>query len=113
MSPEQALGLSTTIDGQSDIYSLGATLYELLTLQPVFATQDRQRLINQIASEEPIHLRQLDERIPRELETVILKALAKDPRDRYATARELAADLSCFLECKPIKAKLPNPLPNG
>jgi serine/threonine protein kinase len=107
MSPEQAVGSSAQVDGRSDIYSLGATLYELLTLQPVFAGQDCRQLLNQIASQEPIRLRQLDQRIPRELENIILKALAKDPHDRYAAARDFAHDLECFLACKPIAAKTP------
>ena len=109
MSPEQALGLSSGFDCRSDVYSLGATLYELFTLQPVFAGRDRQKLLNQIASQQPLRLRQIDKRIPRELETVILKALEKHPRDRYATVRDFARDLKCFLACEPIMAKPPKP----
>ncbi len=108
MSPEQALGLPEMIDGRSDIYSVGATLYELLTLQPVFSAQEPQRLLDQITSQVPTRLREIDEGLSPKLETVVLKALAKDPRDRYASAHELASDLTCFLECKPIEAKLPN-----
>ena len=107
MSPEQALGKRVLIDGRTDIYSLGATLYELLTLQPAFDGRDRQELLRRIADEEPRSPRKLNGSVPRELETILLKALSKEPESRYATARELADDLRRFLENKPIKAKRP------
>jgi serine/threonine-protein kinase len=107
MSPEQALAQRVVIDHRTDVYGLGATLYELLTLQPVFAGKDRQELLRQIAFEEPRPLRRLNRAIPAELETIFLKALEKNPHDRYATARELAADLRRFLEDKPIQARRP------
>lgn len=106
MSPEQALG-HLGVDGRTDIYALGATLYELLTLEPVFDRGDKQMLLRQIASEEPRPLRQRARSLPVELETIILKALAKNPSDRYLTAGALADDLRRFLEHKPIQARRP------
>jgi WD40 repeat protein/serine/threonine protein kinase len=105
MSPEQALAKRVIVDHRTDIYSLGATLYELLTLEPAFAGHDRQELLRQIAFEEPRAPRRIEKVIPGELETIVLKALAKNPGERYATAQELADDLRRFLEDKPIKAK--------
>jgi serine/threonine protein kinase len=107
MSPEQALAQRLLVDHRTDIYSLGVTLYELLTLDPPFAGRDRQELLRQIAFEEPKALRRLNRAIPDELETITLKAMEKNPADRYATAQELADDLRRFLEDKPIKAKRP------
>jgi serine/threonine protein kinase len=107
MSPEQALAKRVVIDHRTDVYSLGATLYELLTLQPAFAGRDRQELLRQIAFEEPKPPRRLNRRLPAEVETVVLKALEKNPRDRYATAQELANDLRHWLEDRPIQARRP------
>ena len=107
MAPEQALAKRVVIDHRADVYSLGATLYELLTLQPAFAETDRSELLKQIAFEEPRPLRKLDRRIPAELETIVLKAMAKNPDERYQTAQQLADDLRAFLENRPIKAKPP------
>jgi serine/threonine protein kinase len=75
MSPEQALAQRGVIDQRTDVYSLGATLYELLTLQPVFGGQDRQQLLRQIAFEEPARPRRVNRALPAELETIVLKAL--------------------------------------
>jgi len=107
MSPEQALAKAVPVDHRTDIYSLGVTLYELLTLEPAYPGRDRQELLRQIAVEEPRSLRQLDRTIPRELETIVGKAMAKNPGERYGTAQELADDLHRFLEDKPILAKPP------
>src|SRR6201988_665916 len=85
MSPEQALAQRVLIDHRTDIYSLGATLYELLTLRPVFAGRDRQQLLRQIADQEPRPLRRFNKALPAELEIIVLKALAKHPAERYAT----------------------------
>jgi serine/threonine protein kinase len=82
MSPEQALAQRVLIDHRTDIYSLGATLYELLTLAPPFPGTDRQELLRQIAFEEPRPPRQLNKAIPSELETIVRKALEKNPADR-------------------------------
>jgi tetratricopeptide (TPR) repeat protein len=107
MSPEQALAKRSVIDHRTDTYSLGATLYELLTLQPVFRGTDRQELLRQIAFDEPTAPRRLNRTIPAELETVVLKALEKAPQDRYATAQELADDLCRFLQDRPVRARRP------
>ncbi len=105
MSPEQALAKRVVVDHRTDIYSLGVTLYELLTLEPVFAGKDRQELLRQIAFEDPKPPGRLNKAIPQELEIIVVKATEKYPADRYATAQELADDLRRFLEDKPIKAK--------
>jgi len=108
MSPEQASGRRNQVDQRTDVYSLGATLYELLTLQPLFPGQDRQKLLHQILNEEPSLPRHADRAIPVELETIVLKALAKTPEERYATAGEMAADLRRFLDERPILARRPS-----
>jgi eukaryotic-like serine/threonine-protein kinase len=107
MSPEQALGKRALVDHRTDIYSLGVTLYELLTLKPVFDGHDRQELLNQIANDEPRAPRAFDKSIPIELETIILKAIAKHPAERYASIKEMGDDLQRFLEDKPILARRP------
>jgi eukaryotic-like serine/threonine-protein kinase len=107
MSPEQALAKRAVIDHRTDVYSLGATLYELLTLRPAFPGTDRQELLRQVASEEPVPPRRLTRSIPRELETIVLKAMEKSPADRYTTAQELADDLRHWLEDRPIRARRP------
>jgi serine/threonine protein kinase/Flp pilus assembly protein TadD len=110
MSPEQALGRPTIVDHRADIYSLGVTLYELVTLRPAFEGRDRVELLRQIADEDPIAPRRIDPAIPRELETIILKAMAKEPHERYASAQQLADDLQRFLDDKPIQARRPSPI---
>jgi hypothetical protein len=105
MSPEQALAKRVLVDHRTDVYSLGTTLYELLTLEPAFDGRDRQELLRQVAFEEPRPPRRRNRSIPIELETIVLKAMAKNPGDRYVAAQELADDLRRFLEDKPIKAK--------
>ena len=107
MSPEQALARHGLVDHRTDIYSLGATLYELLTGRPAVEGQDRQLLLRRIADEEPRQPRAWNRAIPADLETIVLKAMAKAPADRYATAQELADDLRRFLEDKSIKARRP------
>jgi serine/threonine protein kinase/tetratricopeptide (TPR) repeat protein len=107
MSPEQALAQQGGVDHRTDVYSLGATLYELLTLEPVFDGRDRQELLRQIAFAEPRPPRKLNPALPGELETIVLKALGKDPAERYATAQELADDLGRYLRDEPIRAKRP------
>jgi WD40 repeat protein/serine/threonine protein kinase len=110
MSPEQALARPGLVDHRTDVYSLGATLYELLALRPAVAGRDRQELLRQIAFEEPVRPRRLDQKIPAELETIVLKALEKNPADRYGTAQELADDLKRFLEDRPVRARRPTML---
>jgi serine/threonine protein kinase/Tfp pilus assembly protein PilF len=105
MSPEQALAKRVAVDHRSDIYSLGVTLYELLALRPAYTAADRQELLRQIAFEEPSLIRKLGRSIPLELDTIIGKAIAKNPAERYQSANALAIDLQAFLEDRPIKAK--------
>ncbi len=107
MSPEQALAKRPLVDQRSDVYSLGATLYELLTLEPAFPGRDRQELLRQIAFEEPRLPRRLMKAIPAELDTIVMKAMSKELTGRYETARELRDDLVRFLEDKPILARRP------
>ena len=102
MAPERFRGEG---DARADIYALGLTLYELLTLRPAFDTSDRLKLIERIKTEEPARPRSLDARIPRDLETIVLKAIDKDPAQRYATAEAMAEDLRRFLADEPIKAR--------
>jgi serine/threonine protein kinase/Flp pilus assembly protein TadD len=108
MSPEQALARHGLVDHRTDVYSLGATLYELLTLGPAVDGADKQEMLRKIAFEEPVPPRKLDKVIPTELETVTLKCLAKNPDDRYATAGEMAEDLRRWLDHQTIMAKPPS-----
>jgi len=108
MSPEQAR--TGAIDGRADVYSLGATLYELLTLRPPFDGQTAAELVEQIAHREPARPRKFDSRAPLDLETILLKALAKRPGDRYATAEDLAEDLARFLAHEPVRARRIGPV---
>jgi tetratricopeptide (TPR) repeat protein len=105
MSPEQALAKRVVVDHRTDVYSLGATLYELLTLEPAFGGNDRQELLRQIAFEEPKPPRRIYKAMPAELETIVLKAMEKNPAERYATAKELADDLRRWLTDEPIRAR--------
>jgi WD40 repeat protein len=102
MAPERLDGKS---EPRSDIYGLGITLYELLTLAPAFADGQRGRLLERIVKEEPHPPRKLDAAIPRDLETILLKAIAKEPARRYATAEAMAEDLRRFLADRPIQAR--------
>jgi serine/threonine protein kinase len=110
MSPEQASGQRVLIDHRTDVYSLGATLYELLTLRPIFDGADRQALLHQIMHEEPRPPRAIDRSIPAELETIVLKAIGKAPSDRYTTAADFADDLHRFLRNEPIRARRATPI---
>jgi len=106
MSPEQASG-GRILDARTDVYSLGATLYELLTGQRAFDGGDQQELVRQITCDDPIPPRKLDPTIPRDLETIVGKAMAKEPERRYSTAQDFADDLRRFREDRPILAKRP------
>lgn len=109
MSPEQALAQRGVVDHRTDIYSLGATLYEMLTLAPACDGPDRAALLRQITEHDPILPRRLNPALPADLETIILKSLAKEPARRYPTAKELADDLRRYLEHRPIQARRPSP----
>ncbi len=107
MSPEQVAGRSQEVDHRTDIYSLGITLYELLTLQRAYSGKNREQLLAAIESSNPPSLRRLNPAISTDLETVVFKAIAKRKDDRYATAGELAEDLRCYLEGRPTLARRP------
>jgi serine/threonine protein kinase/tetratricopeptide (TPR) repeat protein len=102
MAPERFDGWS---DPRSDVYSMGATLYELLTLQYLFQEPNRARLIDRVMHDAPISPRRLDKKVPRDLETIILKSIAKEPAQRYASAELMAEDLRRFLADKPVLAR--------
>jgi serine/threonine protein kinase len=102
MAPERFRGDSIP---ESDIYGLGVTLYELLTLRPAFEDGDRAHLIDHIQHTDPPPPRSVDPKVPRDLETIVLKAMAKHPADRYSSARALAEDLGRFLEDRTILAR--------
>jgi hypothetical protein len=110
MSPEQTTGGRTPLDHRTDIYSLGATFYELLTLQPLFDGESRGELLYEILQSEPRAPRSHNPAIPVELETILLKALNKTSSERYATAGDLAADLQRYLQHQPILARRPTML---
>jgi serine/threonine protein kinase len=110
MSPEQALGKASVLDQRTDIYSLGATLYELLTLEPAVAGRDREEVLRHIAFEESRPLRRHNKSVPPELETIVLKAMAKEAAERYQSAQDLADDLRRYLEDRPIRARRPGSL---
>src|SRR5262245_2803010 len=102
MPPERFEGWS---DRRSDVYGLGMTLYEMLTLHPAFEAVTRAKLIDQVIHDPPLPPRRHDARIPRDLETIVLKAIDKEPGERYASAEALAADLKNFLADRPIVAR--------
>jgi serine/threonine protein kinase/WD40 repeat protein len=106
LAPERLRGIG---DARSDIYGLGITLHELLTLQPAFRGNNRLDLIQKVARDEVSRPSLVDRRIPRDLETIVRKACDKEPARRYQTAADLAEDLRRFLELRPIRARDSSP----
>jgi serine/threonine protein kinase/WD40 repeat protein len=102
MAPER---FGDRADARSDVYGLGIALYEMLTLRAAFEDSNRARLMERVAHEEPPRPRTIDRQIPRDLETIVLKATAKEPAERYLSAAVLADDLRRFLADRPVRAR--------
>lgn len=105
MAPEQASGVVKQMTAATDVYAMGAILYELLTGRPPFQTPDLMQTIMLVLTEEPISPRKLQPKVPADLETICLKCLEKKPQKRYATAAELADDIRRFLDHRPVQAR--------
>ncbi|MFQ5806777.1 MAG: protein kinase [Phycisphaerae bacterium] len=110
MSPEQITAGRAPLDHRTDIYSLGATLYELLAMQPPFPGERRDQVVAQIIHKEPRRPRRVNKKVPLDLETICLKALEKDPDRRYQSAGQMAEDLRRFVNRFAISAKRAGPL---
>src|SRR5262249_6787778 len=102
MPPERFQGKA---DVRGDVYSLGLTLHEMLTLRPAFSFSEKAQLVDAILHQEPAVPRETDPRVRRDLETIVLKATAREPAGRYASAAEMAEDLRRFLADRPVQAR--------
>lgn len=107
MAPEQAAAKHDLVDHRADVYSLGVTLYELLTLTPAVAGQDRPEVLHRLLDGDWPNTRRLNPAVPADLETVVCKATAREPGDRYPTAQEFADDLRRFVAGRPVAARRP------
>ncbi len=107
MSPEQIAGRSQAVDHRTDIYSLGITLYEMLTLRPAFSAPTREHLLRSVETQQPVSPRRINPKIATDLETILLKAIAKSKDERYATAGDMADDLRRYLSGVPALARRP------
>ncbi|EYF00055.1 Hypothetical protein CAP_1406 [Chondromyces apiculatus DSM 436] len=105
MAPEQAAGMVRTLDRRTDVYGLGATLYDVLTGRPPFIADGLLDLLAKIKTDDPLPLRKRDPHIPRDLEAIVLRCLEKDPGARYDSARALGDDLQRFLDGDPVLAR--------
>jgi len=104
MAPER---LGGKFDARSDVYSLGATLYELLTQAAMFNSDDRQKLLGSVLNENPKQPRELNPNIPEPLQRIVLRAVEKDPLRRFKSADELRAELLRFINDKPLLTRGP------
>jgi len=110
VSPEQAMAKRVRVDHRTDIYSLGATMYELLCFQPAFPGSDDKEVLGAIIARDPVHPKKTHHAVPAELETICLKCLEKSKEARYGDARALADDLRNYMHARPIVARRPGPV---
>ncbi|MBI4718008.1 MAG: protein kinase [Planctomycetes bacterium] len=110
LSPEQAMARRVKVDHRTDVYSLGATMYELLSFQPAFPGTDDKAILSAILTRDPMPIRRLAPYVPRELETICMKAMEKSADVRYDSGRAMADDLRRYVNDLPIAAKRPGPL---
>ncbi|KAF0211852.1 MAG: hypothetical protein FD167_5333, partial [bacterium] len=105
MAPEQAKGRTDNLDRRTDVYALGATLYEIFTDRPPFEGSNPMEVLSQVLKAEPIPIKKIDPSIPQDIDTIVLKCLEKEPQRRYDSAKALADDLRRYLDGASIKAK--------